>query len=247
MAEARDATPSEPGVDIFSAAPDGIVVVDDAGCIASVNQLAGDMFGYDPAELISLPIETLLPERLRDRHVAHRKAFTDHPSRRPMGLALSLLGRKKNGEEFPVDISLNHQRDDEGRLRVVAFVRDITARRRMEEGLREAEESFRLLVEGVGDHAIFMLDAGGRVMTWNTGAERIKGWTADKIIGRHFSVFYLPDDVAAGQPERDLERAASEGRAQSEGWRRRASGERFWAETTLSALRHDDGTLRGFA
>jgi PAS domain S-box-containing protein len=246
---ARDATPSElpPGVDIFSAAPDGIVVVDDAGCIASANHLAGELFGYEPSELVGLPIETLVPERYRDGHVENRKAFTEHPSRRPMGLALSLFGRRKNGEEFPLDISLNHQRDEHGTLRVVAFVRDISARRRMEEGLRNAEENFKLLIEGVGDHAIFMLDPGGLVLTWNAGAERIKGWSAEEIIGRHHSVFYVPEDVASGQPERDLERAAADGRVQLEGWRRRASGQRFWADTTISAVRNPDGTLRGFA
>jgi len=243
------ARPSElpPGIDIFSAAPDGIVVVDDSGCITSVNQLAGDMFGYEPAELVGQPIEVLLPERYRDLHVDKRKAYTEHPSRRPMGLALSLSGRRENGEEFPVDVSLNHQRDDQGRLRVVAFVRDISARRRMEAGLAAAEENFKLLVEGVGDHAIIMLDPGGRVMTWNRGAERIKGWSEPDIIGRHFSVFYVAEEVASGEPERDLERAAADGRAQSEGWRRRANGQRFWAETTLSAMRGPDGTLRGFA
>jgi PAS domain S-box-containing protein len=244
----RDATDDlPPGIDIFTAAPDGIVVVDDAGCIVSVNQLAGDLFGYAPSQLVGMPIETLLPERYRDRHVENRKAFTEHPARRPMGLALSLFGRRRDGEEFPVDISLNHQRGADGAVRIVAFVRDITARRHMEEGLRAAEENFKLLVEGVGDHAIFMLDPGGRVLTWNTGAERIKGWSADEIIGRHFSVFYVAEEVASGQPERDLERAAAEERAQSEGWRRRANGRRFWAETTISAMRAPDGTLRGFA
>jgi PAS domain S-box-containing protein len=117
----------------------------------------------------------------------------------------------------------------------------------MEEELKTTEQNFRLLVEGVGDHALLMLDPSGRVVTWNPGAQRIKGWSADEILGRHFSVFYLPEDVASGQPERDLERAAAEGRAQSEGWRVRAGGQRFWAETTLSAMRDTGGTLRGYA
>jgi len=235
------------GIDLFDAAPDGILVVDEAGVMVAVNHVAGEMFGYRPEELVGQPVEVLLPQRFRERHVEHRKVYGEHPTRRPMGLALSLFGQRRTGEEFPVDISLNHQLQAGGGLQIVAFVRDATARRHMEEGLRASEENFRLLVEGVGDHAIFMLDPSGRVMTWNAGAQRIKGWSADEIIGRHFSVFYLPEDVAAGQPERDLERAATEGRAQSEGWRRRANGRRFWAETTLSALREPDGTLRGFA
>lgn len=234
-------------VDVFAAAPDAIVIVDDSGVITNVNAQAGDLFGFSPAELLGQTIEILLPERFREAHVAHRKAYTAQPCRRPMGLALELFGRGKSGDEFPVDIGLNYQRNAAGELRVLAFVRDASTRRRMEEDLRASEQAFRLLVEGVADHAIFMLDPSGLVVTWNPGAERIKSWSAAEIIGRHFSVFYLPEDVASGQPERDLERAAAEGRAQSDGWRVRAGGQRFWAETTLSAVRDDQGTLRGFA
>ncbi len=249
MPSGADPTASGPsdGIDIFAAAPDGIVVVDEDGVITAVNDQAGEMFGYAPADLIGEPVEILLPGRFHERHVEHRKAFSAAPTRRPMGLTLSLFGRRRTGEEVDVDISLNYQRATDGGLRIIAFIRDATARRRMEEELRSTEESFRLLVDGAADHAIFMLDPSGRVVTWNPGAERIKGWTADEILGRHFSVFYLPEDIASGQPERDLERAAADGRAQSDGWRVRAGGQRFWAETTLSAVRDAAGTLRGFA
>ena len=98
------------------------------------------------------------------------------------------------------------------------------------------EENFRLLVESIGDHALMMLDPSGCVVTWNPEAERIKGWAPADIIGRYFSVFYLPDEIASGKPERDLERAAADGRAQDAGWRVRGDGRRFWAETTLSAV-----------
>ena len=117
----------------------------------------------------------------------------------------------------------------------------------LEEALRTSEENFRLLVEGVGDHAILMLDPFGRVVSWNQGAQRIKGWEPIDIIGKHFSHFYVPEDVASGQPERDLELAAAEGRTESEGWRVRSDGQRFWAETMLSAVRDHEGALRGFA
>ncbi len=249
MPSGEDAVSSGPpdGVDVFAAAPDGIVVVDEDGVITAVNGQAGAMFDYEPSELIGRSVEILLPERFHEQHLNHRKSYTASPTRRPMGLTLSLYGRRRNGEEFDVDISLNYQRTTAGELRVLAFVRDATARRRMEEELRSTEESFRLLVDGAADHAIFMLDPSGRVVTWNPGAERIKAWTADEILGRHFSVFYLPEDIASGQPERDLERAAADGRAQSDGWRVRAGGQRFWAETTLSAVRDETGTLRGFA
>lgn len=234
-------------IDVFAAAPDAIVVVDEGGVIIAANAQTDEMFGYGAGDLVGQAIEVLIPDRFRLSHVDNRKSYTSMPTRRPMGLALELFGRRKTGDEFPVEISLNYERDSEGRLRVLAFVRDATAKRRMEAELRSTEESFRLLVDSVEDYAIFQLDPEGRVLTWNHGAQRIKGWAPEEIIGRNFSVFYTPEDVAAGVPERFLEHAAAEGRAQNEGWRVRAGGERFWAEATLSALRDDSGTLRGFA
>ena len=234
-------------VDLFAAAPDGIVVVDETGTITAANDQLGQMFGYSSSELVGEPIEALLPDRFRAGHGAHRKAYFKAPSRRPMGATLRLFGRKRTGEEFPVDISLNYERGRDGSLRAIAFVRDVTERHRLEEELRATEENFRLLVEGVADHALIMLDPSGCVVTWNPGAERIKGWAAAEIIGRDFAVFYVPEDVASGLPARDLERAAADGRTQDAGWRVRGDGKRFWAETTLSALRDEHGTLRGFA
>ena len=109
------------------------------------------------------------------------------------------------------------------------------------------EEGFRLLVESVKDYAIFMLDTGGHVATWNLGAERIKGYKADEIIGKHFSIFYPPEDVAAGKTERELEIATREGRFEEEGWRVRKDGSRMWANVTITALRNPEGDLIGFA
>src|SRR5262245_56032800 len=104
------------------------------------------MFGYGADELVGRPLEVLIPERFRAQHVRHRDAFMEHPGRRPMGLLLSLYGRRHDGEEFPVDISLNHQHT-EGGLLVIAFVRDVTARRQMEAGLRASSEQLRLATE----------------------------------------------------------------------------------------------------
>jgi PAS domain S-box-containing protein len=111
----------------------------------------------------------------------------------------------------------------------------------------DGEDPFRLLVESVRDYAIFMLDAGGNIVTWNLGAERMKGYRADEIVGRHFSIFYPPEDVASGKPERELVEAARVGRLEDEGWRLRNDGSRFWANVVITALRHRDGALRGFA
>jgi PAS domain S-box-containing protein len=109
------------------------------------------------------------------------------------------------------------------------------------------DDPFRLLVESVRDYAIFILDPRGHVVTWNLGAERFKGYRADEILGRHFSIFYPPDDVAAGKPERELVEAAREGRLEDEGWRVRKDGSRFWANVVITPLRRSDGKLRGFA
>ncbi|MFL5301510.1 MAG: PAS domain S-box protein, partial [Anaeromyxobacteraceae bacterium] len=113
--------------------------------------------------------------------------------------------------------------------------------------LAESEERFRLFVEGVTDSAIYLLDRLGNVVSWNSGAERIKGWAPGEIVGRHFSVFYVEEDLAAGLPERELAAAERDGRTQGESWRVRKDGSRFWAAVTLRALRDADGRLAGYA
>ena len=113
--------------------------------------------------------------------------------------------------------------------------------------LRESEERFRLLVNSVADYAIYVLDSTGKVVSWNQGAERLKGYTAEEILGRHISVFFLPEDVADGKPEAELARATKDGRTEQEAWRVRKDGSRFWADVVVTSLRDDDGKLRGFA
>ncbi|MDP8950599.1 MAG: PAS domain S-box protein, partial [Actinomycetota bacterium] len=119
--------------------------------------------------------------------------------------------------------------------------------RRHQESLRQSEERFRLLVEGVRDYAIFMLDPEGRVATWNEGAQRINGYEAQEILGRHFSVFYTEDDVERGHPGEELRAAQEEGRYEEEGLRVRKDGSTFWASVLISALRDEEGNLRGFS
>jgi PAS domain S-box-containing protein len=113
--------------------------------------------------------------------------------------------------------------------------------------LGESQESFRLLVESVADYAIYMLDPAGRVVSWNIGAERLKGYAAEEILGRNVSVFFTPEDIADGKPADELERAIADGRTEQESWRVRKDGSRFWANVVITALRDGDGALRGFA
>jgi PAS domain S-box-containing protein len=157
-----------------------------------------------------------------------------------------------------VDISDRRRAEDELEIRVQERTRElvkanealqseIAERRRVEKILHESEEHFRLLVAGVKDYAIFMLDTDGYIVSWNAGAELIKGYRAEEIIGKHFSCFYSAEDVERGKPQHGLDIAVREGRYEDEGWRVRKDGSRFWANVLITALQDEKGNLRGFS
>jgi PAS domain S-box-containing protein len=155
---------------------------------------------------------------------------------------------RKDGSRFWANVIITALRDEHGKLLGFSKItRDLTDRRLQEQALRQTEERLRLLIEGVVDYAIFMLDPEGVVTSWNAGAERIKGYRRDEVLGKHVSRFYLPEDIEAGKPWEELALARRDGRAESEGWRVRKDGERFWARAVVSALYDDAGHLRGFA
>jgi formate hydrogenlyase transcriptional activator len=231
---------------LFLASPDAMVVTTVNGHISAINPAVEHLFGYSAAELIGNLVEMLIPERFRGRHPRHRDAYVAVPSARPMGTGLELYGRRKDGTEFPVDIMLSPV-ESGGERSILTVIRDITDRKKAETALRSSEEYFRLLVEGASDYAIFMLDPEGRVATWNSGAERIKGYRAEEILGQHFSRFYPREDIERGKPEHELEVASAEGRYEDEGWRIRKDGSRFWANVIITALRGRDGQLKGFS
>src|SRR5262249_6637677 len=139
-------------------------------------------------------------------------------------------------------------RDGRGRpLYLFLQCQDVTAQRRAEEQLRQSEDRFRLLVEAVQDYAIFMLDPEGYVISWNAGAQRIKGYSSDEIIGRHFRVFYPDQARAIKHPEYELEVARTRGQYMEEGWRIRKDGSRFWASVVITAVHDQSGRLIGYA
>ena len=231
---------------LFQHSPDAILLVDSDGLITQANAQSEYMFGYARAELVGKPVEMLMPERFRGVHPGHRNLYTANPHTRPMGAGLALYGLHKSGKEFPVDIMLSPL-EASGAGLFVAVVRDITRRKQIEEALRQSEERFRLMVDGVREYAIFMLDKEGRVATWNPGAERINGYSAEEIVGRHFSIFYPHEDIERGKPEHELKVAKAEGRCEDEGWRLRKDGSRFWANVVITALYNDAKELIGFS
>ncbi len=154
---------------------------------------------------------------------------------------------RKDGSRFWANVVITALRNENGELTGFAKItRDLTERREAEEALRESEERFRLIVEGVRDYAIFMLDPNGRIATWNAGAERINAYRAKEIIGLHFSKLYPAADVAGHKPERELEVAAQTGRYEEDGWRVRKDGSPYWATVLITALRDRNNVLIGY-
>jgi len=155
---------------------------------------------------------------------------------------------RKDGTQFWANVVITALFDEHGQhIGFTKVTRDFTERRFAEERLRQSEERLRLLVESVKDYAIYMLDADGVITTWNAGAQRIKGYTAAEVIGRHFSIFYPPEAIAAGHPRHELEIATKEGRYEEEGWRVRKDGTRLWVNVVISAVYDPSQTIIGFA
>ena len=222
-----------------------IFMLDPGGHVLTWNAGAERFKGYRADEIIGQHFSRFYPPEALERglpahelEVARRQAY----SKTRVGAS----GRTVRS--FWANVVITAMRNAKGELVGFAKVtRDLTQRRAHEEDLRRSEERFRLLVEGVSEYAIFMLDANGRVATWNVGAERIKGYTASEIIGQHFSIFYPEDARESGWPEHELQVAAEKGSFVDTGWRLRKDGTTFWANVTITALRDDTGRLLGYA
>ena len=221
-----------------------IFALDPDGYIRSWNAGAQRLKGYAADEIIGkhLSVFYTAEDRASDKPGRNLRAAIATGRVEDEGWRV-----RKDGTLFWANVLITAVRSDSGELLGFAKVtRDLTERRRAEQQLRESEERLRLMVASVKDYAIFMLDPTGRVATWNSGAERINGYTADQIIGKHFSVFY-PADEAASKPGHELAIALSVGRYEEEGWRVRRDGSRFMANIVITPVRREDGVLAGFA
>ena len=245
---------------LLEAAPDAIVVVNERGEIVLLNVQAEKRFGYSRHELLGQKVTNIIPDGFAERLAADALRSIEDALAQQIDTGIELVGLRKDGSEFPIEIMLSPLRSASGIL-VTAAIRDISVRksadthlsamegrrRVMETELRESEERYRMLLDGVRDYAIFMMDPTGRILSWNAGAERIKGYTAEEIVGQNFSRLFPQHDVQQGRPEELLRVTAAAGRHEEQGMRVRKDGSRFLSSVTLTPLHGPTGELRGFS
>lgn len=242
LEKALDHSPQSLFERLVQPSPDAIVLTDAEGRITEVNAEVERLFGYTRPELLGQAVEILIPERFRQIHTQHRANYSDQPRQRPMGSGLELYGRRKDGTEFPVDIMLSPV-ETAGDRSVLSVIRDVSKRRQTEDSLRQSEQQFRLLVESAKNYAVFLLDLEGRILTWGPGAERMKGYKPEEIIGHSFSRFFTSEDIERGKPAEELYLAVDRGHFEDESWQVRKDGSRYWAQTILTAIRDVGGKV----
>jgi len=232
---------------MLATALDAIVSIDHEGKVQEWNPAAERMFGYARADALGRMMDELIvPRSLRETYLSGLADYLMTGVGSLLGRPIELSVQRADGAEFPVELAITRLPGSEPPA-FTTFIHDLTARKQAEEELRKSDERFRMLVEEVKDYAIYVLDSEGRVATWNAGAEHLEGYRAEEIIGKNFSLFFTPEDVAGGLPKEALRRAAAKGQALHEGWRVRKDGSRFWTQGIITALRDEAGRLHGFS
>jgi PAS domain S-box-containing protein len=244
--EELDSTTSDPFKLLVQSIVDyAIYMLDPKGFVTSWNAGAERIKGFDAEEIVGQHFSRFYTDEDREAGMPQKVLDTARSDGKFAGEGWRV---RKDGTRFWASVVVDRINDEQGKLVGFAKItRDMTEQREAQQALLEAERSFRILVQGVTDYAIFMLDTEGCVTSWNAGAQRIKGYAPDEIIGEHFSRFYTAEDLEAGASKRAIETARQTGRYEAEGWRVRKDGTRFWASVVLDAIRDEDGELIGFA
>lgn len=222
-----------------------IFMLDNDGYVVSWNAGAERLKGYAADEIVGRHFSVFYPDQERRAgrpqrilEIARLKGRVEDEGWRV----------RKDGSRFWANVVVTSLRDEDGSpLGYAKVTRDLTERRAAEAALHESEQRFRLLVDGVRDYALYLVSPDGTVMSWNSGAERIKGYSAEEIVGRPASLLYPPEDIERGKPELALEVALAEGRYEEDGWHVRKDGSRFWANVVVTPVRDEDDRLIGFA
>jgi PAS domain S-box-containing protein len=222
-----------------------IFLLDREGQVRSWNSGAQRIKGYSAEEIIGRHFSAFYPREAIERRWPQQELELAGAQGRFEDEGWRV---RKDGTLFWANVVITALRSASGEVRGFAKItRDLTGRRRQEEALRQSEERFRLLIESVTDYAVYMLDTQGRVASWNAGAQRIKGYRAEEIIGEHFRAFYNEEARRRGWPEEELRRARDEGRYEEEGLRQRKDGSLFWASVVITPVWDAAGELRGYA
>jgi len=222
-----------------------IYMLDPDGHVTSWNAGAERIKGFQTDEIIGQHFSRFYTDEDRKAGVPQKVLETARREGKFEGEGWRV---RKDGSRFWASVVVDRIQNEKGELIGFAKItRDMTDKREAQLALLDAERRFRILVQGVTDYAIYMLDPEGRVTNWNAGAQRIKGYSPKEITGEHFSRFYTPEDLEAGKPDKALETARETGRYEAEGWRVRKDGSRFWASVVIDAIRDEDGKLIGFA
>jgi PAS domain S-box-containing protein len=222
-----------------------IYMLDPSGIVTSWNRGAQRFKGYTEGEILGQHFSRFYTDEDRASELPWRalRIAAEEGRFEQEGWRV-----RKDGSLMWAHVVIDPIRNDAGQLLGYAKItRDVSEKKATQDALRRSEERFRLLVQGVHDYAIYMLDPEGRIANWNTGAQRFKGYTESEIIGEHFSRFYTDEDRATGLPKRALEIALREGRFEQEGWRVRKDGTRFWANVVIDPIKGDHGELIGYA
>lgn len=231
---------------ILDSALDGIITVDESELIMLFNPAAERIFGYQASEIIGKPVHLLLPQHLKKGDSPKGIKGIADAIERTMGSLDGMTGVRMNGEEFPIEASISES-SVQGKKLLTIILRDATDRMKHERTLQESEERMRMLVEGVKEYAIIMLDTQGDIVSWNNGAKKITGYDVEEIIGKHFSLFFPKNDDTYSGPDEILRIASTSGYHAQEGTLIRKRGGEFIASIVITALSDFSGKSKGYS